>query len=333
MVISLNTLDLNLLRVFDALMDERSVLRAGQRIGLSQSAVSHSLARLREHLGDQLFVRTATGMQPTARALAMAALVREALLRMDLAVSSARFDATTSRRRFTLAANDYLTAVIGPHLLRAMGESAPHVDLVIRPGTRIDLAEQIDLGRIDLALGSFSNIPARLNSSLLFDYDDVLVTDRRHRFASTPFGTRELARAPLMVVSLGGQEEGAFEGFISERGLARKSEMFDRTALERAAAAAGLAPRLAIVLPHFLALPGLLADSKHVALVPRPLAALFARSGAVAIHPTPYKTRPVSVHAVWHRRYDEDSAHAWFRQILTHASATALAPRRPRARR
>ncbi len=324
MVATINTLDLNLLRVFDALMDERSVLRAGQRIGLSQSAVSHSLARLRELLDDELFVRTASGMQPTARALTMSQLVRDALVRIDLAISSARFDAASSHRRFTLAANDYLTAVIGPHLLEILKETAPHIDLVIRPGTRIDLTEQIDLGRIDLSVGSFSSIPARLKSGLLFTYEDILITSSRHAFVGREVSTQDLLGMPLLVVSLGGQEEGASEGFISERGLARKSEMFDRAALEQAFAANGGMPRLAVVLPHFLALPSLLADSERVALVPRPLAVLFASSGKIALHTTPYETQAVAVLSVWHERSEKDSAHAWFRGVLSAAVKAAL---------
>jgi DNA-binding transcriptional LysR family regulator len=99
--VSFKTLDLNLLKVFDAVMEERSVLRASQRVALSQSAVSHSLARLREMLEDDLFVRTATGMQPTARALTMAPQVREALRSLEAAVEQPRFAPAASTRQFT----------------------------------------------------------------------------------------------------------------------------------------------------------------------------------------------------------------------------------------
>src|SRR5215813_2443551 len=102
MATSLNRLDLNLLRVFDAVMEERSVLRAGQRICLSQSAVSHALARLRDMLGDELFIRTAVGMQPTGRALAMAPLVREAWKSLEAAIEPPKFEPRTSARRFTI---------------------------------------------------------------------------------------------------------------------------------------------------------------------------------------------------------------------------------------
>jgi DNA-binding transcriptional LysR family regulator len=322
MAVSLNTLDLNLLRVFDALMEEQSVLRAGHRVGLSQSAVSHSLARLRDVLGDDLFVRTAAGMEPTARALAMATPVREALIRIELAVASARFDPASSRRQFTLAADDYITAVIVPQILQLLRREAPNVDLIIRPRTRIDLAEQIDLGRIDLAIGSFATIPERFNSNVLFHDEDVLIMSRHRSHRPTAITLPDLAKVPFMVVSLGGQEEGALQGFITERGLARRSEMFDRSALATALAELGLTPRIVLAQPHFLALPSLLSDSDAVAIVPRLLATLFAKSGATAVCDVPYRTKRVAVHAVWHRRNERDAGHAWLRGLLKRAVAT-----------
>ncbi|WP_235885507.1 LysR family transcriptional regulator [Bradyrhizobium niftali] len=166
---------MNLLKVFDAVMEERSVLRASQKVALTQSAVSHSLARLREMLEDELFVRTATGMQPTARALTMAPQVREALRTLEAAVELPTFVPATSTKQFTLAANDFTTMVLASPLLKLLGREAPSIDLTIKPVTRIDLAEQIDLGRIDVAIGVFSVPPSRFRTSLLFEYDDVLI--------------------------------------------------------------------------------------------------------------------------------------------------------------
>ena len=238
MTVSFSTLDLNLLRVFDAIMEERSVLRASQRVFLSQSAVSHSLARLREMLDDELFVRTAAGMQPTSRALAMAPLVREALKTLEAAVGPPKFDPGSSTKKFTIAANDFTTMIVAPHLLRILAAEAPQVDVVIRPVTRIDLAEQIDLGRIDAAIGTFSPAPQRFKSNLLFEYDDVLIAPAARRLGGMTI--EQLSRLSIVVVSFGGEQEGAVDGFISERGLARRSEMFDRSAFERAFAAAAI---------------------------------------------------------------------------------------------
>ena len=162
MTVSFSTLDLNLLRVFDAVMEERSVLRASQKIFLSQSAVSHSLARLREMLDDELFIRTTTGMQPTARALAMAGMVRNALKSLEAAIELPKFEPATSTRKFTIAANDFTTLVLASRLLHVLKSEAPHVDLAIKPVTRIDLAEQIDLGKIDAAIGTFQAAPSTI---------------------------------------------------------------------------------------------------------------------------------------------------------------------------
>jgi DNA-binding transcriptional LysR family regulator len=127
-------------------MEERSVLRASQRVAISQSAVSHLLARLREMLEDDLFIRTASGMQPTSRALTMAPLVREALRSLEAAVELPKFEPANSTKQFTLAANDFTTMVLASPLLAILRREAPSIDLVIKPVTRIDLAEQIDFG-------------------------------------------------------------------------------------------------------------------------------------------------------------------------------------------
>ncbi|OAF10231.1 LysR family transcriptional regulator [Bradyrhizobium centrolobii] len=318
MPVSFNTLDLNLLKVFDAVMEERSVLRASQKVALSQSAVSHSLARLREMLEDDLFVRTSTGMQPTARAQAMAPQIREALRSLEAAVELPTFDASASTKQFTLAANDFTTMVLAPPLLKLLGREAPSVDLIIKPVTRIDLAEQIDLGRIDVAIGVFSSPPGRFRSALLFEYDDVLIVGVRNRLDRVDNATLE--RLPLVVVSFGGEQEGAIGGFISERGLARRSEMYDRAALEKALAESDRPPRMAVSLPHFLALPALIEDSGLAAIVPRPLAKAFERTYAIATHELPYATTPVEVRLLWHERLEDEPSHDWLHDVLRRAT-------------
>jgi DNA-binding transcriptional LysR family regulator len=319
MTASFNSLDLNLLRVFDAVMEERSVLRASQRIFLSQSAVSHSLARLRDLLGDDLFVRTSSGMQPTARAIAMAPAVRDALQKLELAIGPPKFEPSMSRKMFTIAASDFITMVVAPQLLALLEQEAPNIDIVIRPGTRIDLAEQIDLGRIDAAVGTFADVPQRLKSNLLFEYDDVLVTCAA--FDPGKLTTEKLSSLSLIIVSLGGDKDGAVDGFISERGLARRSEMYDRAAFERAYPPPAQAPRIAVCLPHFLAVPALLQNSQLVAVIPRPLAETFARSNPLSIHQLPYSTLSLNVHSIWHERNEADASHHWLHTMLHRATA------------
>ena len=318
MTVSFSTLDLNLLRVFDAVMEERSVLRASQKVCLSQSAVSHSLARLREMLDDELFVRTATGMQPTARAAAMAGIVREALKSLQAAIELPRFEPATSTKKFTIAANDFTTMVLAPRLLHVLRTEAPHVDLAIKPVTRIDLAEQIDLGRIDAAIGTFQAVPSRFKSDLLFEYDDVLITHASHRLGAVT--TEILSGIPIIVVSFADEQEGTVEGFISERGLARRSEMYDRTSFERAMSASKRASRIAISLPHFLALPGFLDGPGISAIIPRPLADAFARNIPIAIHELPYPTTRLEVCLLWHERHEGDASQGWLHDVMVRAT-------------
>src|SRR6266849_462632 len=126
-------IDLNLLIVFDAVMQERNVTRAGQKIGLSQPAMSHALNRLRYMLKDELFVRTPEGMVPTARAETLAQPLRNALSEMQLALEPGMFEPATSDRRFTLAISNYAAIVLAPPLAAAVSAAAPSVRLDLRP--------------------------------------------------------------------------------------------------------------------------------------------------------------------------------------------------------
>lgn len=314
-------IDLNLLRVFDIVYEERNLLRAAGRLNLSQSAVSHALGRLRQALGDELFVRSAAGMQPTARALAIAGPVRSALRQIGSTLGGDGFDPATTSREFVVAASDYLTTLLVPGLLQVMRREAPFANLVVRPATRIDLAGQIDLGKIDLAVGVFAELPPRFRDQPLWTQGDALAMRPGHPLASRQPKVADLLAFPLAAVSLGGEEEGAVDGYIAERGLARQSEMFDRLALQRA-----LAPepaRLSVLAPHALALPALLRDSDMLAILPTVLARSFARDFGLASAALPYPARDVQVRMVWHERSADDPAHAWLRDRLAGA---CLAP-------
>jgi DNA-binding transcriptional LysR family regulator len=318
MTTSFNRVDLNLLRVFDAVMDERSVLRASHRVCLSQSAVSHALARLREMLGDELFVPTTSGMQPTARALTMAPLIREAWKSLEAAIGRPEFAPATSDKRFTIAVGDFVTTVMIPDLLRLLRREAPLVDLVMLPDTRVDLAEQIDLGQIDAAIGTFSQVPARFRSSSLFVYDDVLIANSSRKLGK--ISLEALSRLSIAAVSLHGEDEGIVGGFISQRGVSRRSEMYDRTALEHALSAYKQGARIALSMPHFLALPALLGHTDLIAIVPRPLAQSLVGAHKLSIHELPYEPPPVDVSVLWHERTAKEASHQWLREMLRRAT-------------
>ncbi|MFZ6646538.1 LysR family transcriptional regulator [Undibacterium sp. TJN25] len=317
-MIPFDRIDLNLLRVFDAVMEERSVLRASQRLRLSQSALSHALSRLRESLGEEIFVRTCKGMTPTDYAFSISVPLRTALQSMSSALARAAspFHAPTARRSFTVAANDYASAILMPHLNQVLAKVAPGIDLVIRPSTRLDLAEQIDLGRIDIAIGMFRSIPDRLRSQLLIQQDEVLIMWKKHPIATRKINLEDLSRHSIVVVSLGGEEDGAVKGFILERGLARQSEMYDRFALENALQEITLTPRKQVIIPHFLVIPMLIENSNLLSIVPRPLAEVFSKTYPILVQELPYQVSSQRMDIVWHSHNDIDPAQCWLRSLV-----------------
>lgn len=320
---SIGRTDLNLLKVFDAVYEERNLVLAGKRLNLTQSAVSHALGRLRELVGDELFMRTGKGMVPTGRATAMAPVLRDSLRRIEAALGGERFAPLESTRRFVIAANDHLTAVIVAPLSRELQETAPGVDLVIRPSTRLDLAEQIDLGRIDLAIGIFAQVPSRLGSQTLMTQGEAILMRRGHPAARRKLTIRDMAKYPLLTVSVGGQEEGAVGGFILERGLARQSEMFDRQALEEALQREQERPRGRVTVPHSLAIPQLLRDTNMLSIVPASLAAALAKSSDLLQREPPYRAEKSTIRAVWHRRDEHDTGHSWLREMVANTAQAA----------
>lgn len=321
---NLGRIDLNLLRVFDAVFEERNLVHAGKRLHLSQSAVSHALARLRDILGDDLFVRTARGMEPTARAVAMAGPLHDALQKIRSTLGNEPFEPQTAERRFVIAANDYVTMLLVGRLSRQLAHASPLMDLIVRPSTRLDLAGQIDIGRIDIAIGVFAEVPERFEAMEVWRETQALTMRHGHPLASREIDQAKLAAYPLVTVSLGGQEEGAVGGFIMERGLARQSEMFDRQALEDAFVGQTEAPRVRLSIAHSLAIPSLLHNTDMIALVPSPLAAEFVRVGALIARAVPYATPDSVVRAIWHQRNTHEPAHAWLRGQIAVAAAAVL---------
>jgi DNA-binding transcriptional LysR family regulator len=313
---SADRIDLNLLRVFDAIFEDRNLALAGKRLNLSQSAISHALGRMRQVLGDDLFVRTGKGMEPTVRAVGMAAQVRGALAQIRAALGVDAFDPRVAQRKFVVAANDYITSLVLGRLSQRLRAEAPLVDLVIRPSTRLDLAGQIDVGRIDVAIGIFADVPARLRSAQLWEQTDVVLLHRDHPIAERAVTRDDLLAYPLVAISQGGEEEGAVSGFIVERGLARQSEMFNRDALNRAFADRGDVPRMRMSVAHSLAIPALLRHSDMLALVPSSLGRELERYGELKMCATPYECHNAAVRAVWHERNDTDPALQWLRHQL-----------------
>lgn len=176
--IHFKSLDLNLLRVFEALFAERSATLAGARLGLSQSAVSHALGRLRRALHDELFVRGAEGLEPTPRAAMLGPQVGDALKQLEAVISAPVFDPGPSDRQFVIGASPYVCAVLLPYVMSRFQAAAPHAHLRVR-GENLH-AEELDRGRLDMIMGAFDEVPPRFTFSPLFRESAVWVIRASH---------------------------------------------------------------------------------------------------------------------------------------------------------
>jgi len=298
---NLRGMDLNLLIVLNALTEERSVRRAGARIGLSQSATSHALARLRSLLGDELLVRTATGMEPTPRALALAGPIRLALEGMQAALAPDRFDPATARRAFTIVVETYGTIVIVADMVDRIRREAPGVDVTVRSGPAAQIMDDIDRGRADLAIGSVRTLPGRLVTRRLMADRHVCLMRAGHPLA----GGMTLAQfldTPHLLVSMSDEAEDLVDHVLAAMGLAR---------------------RVAFRLPNGLAAVAALLRSDMLAVVSEGAARMFAGMAPLVMAEPPLKLPATVFRLVWNRRLHDSAAHVWLRRVLAEVGQAA----------
>jgi len=323
----LRRLDLNLLVVFDVIMKERSIASAAERLHLSQSALSHALARFRKAMRDELFIREGGAMWPTARAVALAPIVQQALDSIVGALEPAAFVPARAARTFTIAASDYSCVVLVPRLVEAIARAAADIDLYVVPANRLDVIRQIDDGRVDLAIGWFGAVPARFGRVELFDEDYVFVVRTGHPLLSGELTPERALGFPHVVVDYTGNEEHLIDGFLAERGVLR------RVHVEQAVLAAprrpARQPRIAVKVPTFSNVADLVARTDMVASLPRRLAGDAQGSHRVAALEPPFATVPVAIEALWHWRTESDAGVVWLReQVKEVAASIAIDPRR-----
>ena len=297
----IRAVDLNLLKAFAALMNERAVTRAAARIGLSQPAMSHALSRLRDLFGDELFVRTANGMEPTARAREIAPLIATAIEHIEAALRlGAGFDPATNTATFTAGMAEYAEiSLVGP-LARAFAQRAPGATLRLLPASGTGIAEQLDRGMIDVAVAYVGNLPAHIEAAVLLRDPFVVVARQDHPVAARPLSLEAYAAQNHLLVSPRGTTSGALDRILVDFGLKR---------------------RIALLVATYLAVPAALAASDLVATVPRRVAAQIAATAAIAITPLPIDFA-MTVSMAWHRRAAQDPAQSCFRTLLTEAAAS-----------
>jgi DNA-binding transcriptional LysR family regulator len=288
-------IDLNLLRAFDAVRQERSVTGAAARLRLTQPAVSNALARLRALFNDPLFVRTPAGMDATPFARELGEPVRQALALLDSALSHGPgFDAATSTRAFRFYMSDLGQIEFLPPLIERVQRIASGVRLEAAPIDVEEIEGALAAGALDLAVGFLPGLGPPVRRKPLFRDPYVCLMRKDHPAFGKTLTKRKFLEASHVLVSYRGGHR-----VIEE-------------ALERA----GLARRIALRVPHFTVVPMVLQRTDLILILPERVARVYARQGPLRYLPPPVSIPPADVGVHWHERFDADPGNRWLREQI-----------------
>ncbi len=309
------TFDLNLLRVFDEVMAERSLTRAARNLSLTQPAVSNALRRLRDALGDELLRRGGSGMEPTPRALALWPSVRETLRALQASLAPGTFDPATATTSFVLAMADATAATLIPAMIDVAQTHAPGLSLRVLPLTTRDPRSLLDGSAVDLAVGYFPAVLADLTAreqageavgfshQRLYGSEYVCVMRRDHPLARGPLTLKRFCDARHLLVSFSGRPWGFVDEALSAMDRQR---------------------RVVLTVNQFFTAGRVVASSDLITVLPRHFVRQTGMAAELVLRELPFDTPQVHVEALWHRREQHSSAHQWLRQTLAAAATTAF---------
>jgi len=301
----LQRVDLNLLKVFKAVHDLRQTTAAAERLGVSQPAVSQSLKRLRDLVGDPLFVPAHAGVEPTARANELAGPVGEALAAIQRALERPpQFDPATARRRFRIGMLDYGVMVLAPAIAGAISRQAPGVSVEISHVPSDAAARLLLSDEIDLATGPFVRPPAALDCEPLFEDAYVVVARRDHPALAGGLDVETLTRLSYVDIAYDASEGGGMAAALARRGIDI---------------------RKAMQAPMFAGACFIAGSSDLAAIVPERLAHAYRDVCSIAVHRPPVALPPLRISALTHRRNSSDAGLRWLRDILVQAGAESAA--------
>lgn len=291
----IKNVDLNLLRVFDAMVEHQSVTRSAEAIGLSQPATSAAVARLRGLFDDALFVKKGAQMLPTPRAMALAPAVRRVMDTIRTEILQAHtFDPSTSERTFTILTPDIGEINFLPKLLNRFMAQAPGVNLKTLAMPRHAAAEALESGEAELAIGYFPDLQkAGFFQQRLFRNTFVCIVRKDHPTIRDTMTLKRYLDAPHAAVRPG--REHLFEEFLQERGLKR---------------------RVLLETSHFTSLLPIIESSDLIATVPRDMADMCVSHAAIRIVDVPLKAPTIEVHQFWPRRSHKDAGNMWLRGLV-----------------
>ncbi|MCK1968197.1 LysR family transcriptional regulator [Franconibacter sp. IITDAS19] len=289
----LHHLDLNLLMTLDALLDERNVTRAADRLALTQPAVSAMLTRLRESFNDPLFVRAQRGVIPTARALELAQPVKRILHDIQALLQPEDFDPRTSTLTVTLAATDYALRAIVEPFTRELRKRAPAMRLAVRQIDEMNVRQLLEKGEIDLAIVTTQTAPQALHARRLYDEEYVCAMRAQHPAAGEQLSLERFCELDQALVSYFGDPfHGAADRALAEKGLTR---------------------RVSLSVDSFLFLVSLLKETDLLAVVPR---RLLREEDKLLTFAPPLAIPGFTKAAAWHERTHHHPAHRWLREVL-----------------
>ncbi len=291
----IRSIDLNLLLVFDAMIEHRSVTRAAEAIGLSQPAMSAAVARLRRLFDDPLFVKTGAEMRATPRAAALAPAIRHVMDTVKTEILQPQsFNAGTAERTFTLLTPDIGEINFLPPLVSRFSALAPGLSLKTLTMPRHVAAEALESGEAELAIGYYPDLhKAGFFQQKLFQNPHVCILRTEHPAVGKSISLQQYLELPHATVRPG--REHLFEEFLQRKGLKR---------------------RVLIETSHFASLLPIIESSDLIATVPADLAQMFVRHAAIRIVEVPLQAPSIEVHQFWHQRFHKDPANVWLRGLV-----------------
>lgn len=295
------TLDLNLLRVFDAVMTEQNLTRAAGHLAMTQPAVSNAIKRLRESLGDDLLIRTAYGVKPTPRAEQLWPAVRLALSGLEAAVTPETFDVSKTHATFRMAMADATAAFWLPSLMRAIELEAPGVNVRMVPLTTREPRPMLLRGDVDLAVGFFPGVAAQLSSDTsspirherLYSGRYVCVMRKGHPLANEELTLDRYCAANHLLVSFSGRAHGLTDEALAQLGRER---------------------RILLTVNQFFTAGRVVANSDLITVLPKHLIASTGTAEALVWRELPYDLPAVNIDMLWHERDARSPAHVWLRK-------------------
>ncbi|AWI91147.1 LysR family transcriptional regulator [Methylobacterium sp. DM1] len=294
--VHLARLDLNLLVALDALLTERSVTRAAGRIGISQSAMSHALGRLRTAFSDELLTRAPDGMRPTPRALALMAPVQSALAQIqEITAPPDAFDPATADLTFTLGIPDSTEVLLMPTLIAHLQAVAPGVKLLLHTVDRHRILDDLDTGRVDLGIGVFEQGQTHHKRRILNKENYLCIFNAELVGVSAPISLDDYVRLPHLLTSLVESAHGVVDDALAKIGRKRV---------------------IALTSPRFSVMPFVVRQAPVIATMHSRLARFFAESMGLTVSPAPIVLPDVSISMIWHASNDAVPSQRWLRETI-----------------